>query len=102
MSKKAKIKRKEQYKIFMESMVKYRESFVEKKIKLIEKMLTDESLKNNLMNKDRKELKPLERAAVDTIITRNIQNIDQFNEIKESIKEKASKRAKFKYKPKKI
>jgi len=102
MSKKAKTKRKKRYKAFMDSMVKYRETFVEKKLKLIEKLLSDESLKSSLLSKNRKELNKLERAALDTIISRDIQNLDQFNEIKDKIKDANVKRAKFKYKPKAI
>lgn len=102
MSKKAKQKRKEHYKSFLEGMVKHREYFIDKKINLIEKMLSDDSLKNTLMNKNRQEMNILERAVVDTIKDRNISSLEDFQEMSESFKENQNKSAKFKYTAKKI
>ena len=54
MSKKGKSKRRDQYKSFMDGMVKYREKFIDKKIALIEKVLNDEALKNKILSKTRR------------------------------------------------
>ena len=102
MGKKAKTKRKENYKAFLDGMINYRNKFIDQKLGLVEKMLGDDALKNELTSKKRKELSKLERAAVDTIVSRNLENIDQFNELKENIKESQDRSAKFKYTPKEI
>lgn len=102
MSKKSKMRRKEAYKKFMDSMAVYREKFVNKKIQLIEKILSNDELKNKIMQKNRTEMNKLERACVDTIVSREIQNLEQFNQIKDKIKDLQIKKAKFKYKPKAI
>lgn len=101
MSKKAKSKRKELYKAFMEGMVKYRDKFLTKKNTLIEKMFSDDALKEKLMKKERTAMNKLERAAVETIISRDIKNVEDFNAVKDKVKEEKLKKAKFKYAPKK-
>ncbi len=102
MSKKGKSKRREQYKAFMDGMLKYREKFIDKKIGLIEKMLNDEALKNKIMAKNRREMNKLERAAVDTLNVRELNNVQDFDALKASLKDSQSKRAKFKYTIKEI
>lgn len=102
MSKKGKSKRREQYKAFMDGMLKYREKFIDKKIGLIEKMLNDEALKDKIFAKSRREMKKLERAAVDTINVHEIKSIEDFDALKENLKDSQNKRAKFKYTIKEI
>jgi hypothetical protein len=102
MSKKAKVKRKDAYKAFLNGMVSYREKFINKKCALIEKVLTNDSLKNTLFSKERASLSILERAVVDTINTKNINTVEDFEAISAPFKENQNKIAKFKYTPKKI
>lgn len=100
MGKKAKTKRKDKYKAFMDGMIKYREGFINKKIALLEKMFADESLKTKIMSKDKATMNKLERAVSDTVTSLNIETIEQLDQIKNKIKEDQTKKAKFKYKPK--
>ncbi len=102
MGKKAKNKRIERYKAFLNGMITYKEKFAKAKVELIEKLLTDDSFKETLIKKDRKEMTKIERAAVDTITTRDLKNVEAFEEIKESLIEDKVKKAKFKYHPKEI
>lgn len=102
MGKKAKTKRQENYKGFLDGMVTYREKFVAEKLALVEKMLADESVKSELMNKDRKTMTKVERAAVDTVVSRELNSAEQFDEIKETIQDDQVRSAKFKYTPKVI
>lgn len=102
MSKKAKANRKDSYKKFLDGMVVYREKFVNEKMQLVEKILSDESLKDEIMKKDRKEMSKLERAAVDTITSRDLQAPDQLEELSATIIEAQVRSAKFKYTPKSI
>jgi hypothetical protein len=102
MGKKAKTNRQEQYKAYLEGRIKYREKFVDEKMNLIGKILADESLKKELMDKDRTEMSQLERAAIDTILSRDIQTVEQFEEMKDQLKEDQARSAKFKYQPKEI
>lgn len=101
MSKKAKAKRKELYKAFMDGMVKYRDKFLTKKNTLIEKMFSDDALKEKLMKKERTAMNKLERAAVDTITSRELKNLEEFSAIKDKVKDEKNKKAKFKYAVKK-
>jgi len=102
MSKKGKEHRRENYKKFLDGQIKFRESFVTKKLALVEKMLSDDALKSKIINKSRKEMNKLERACVDTMITRKFETVEQFSEIKDKIKEQQVKKAKFQYAPKNI
>ena len=101
MSKKAKSKRKDLYQAFMDGMIKYRDKFLTKKHNLIEKMFSDDALKEKLMKKERTAMNKLERAAVDTIISKEIKNVEEFTATKDKVKEEKLKKAKFKYTTKK-
>lgn len=102
MSKKAKIKRKDAYKTFLNGMVAYRAKFIDRKCRLLEKLLSDETLKNSLSHKKRSELTTLERAALDTLTSRHLTQLEDFQNISSELKETYGKVAKFKYTPKKI
>jgi tRNA uridine 5-carbamoylmethylation protein Kti12 len=100
MSKKAKSRRKDQYKVMMDGLAKGREGFINRKVSLMEKMMADESLKNKIVGKSRKDMNKLELAVVETISSRKIDSVEQLDSIKEKLKEEQIKKAKFKYKPK--
>lgn len=102
MSKKGKSKRRDQYKSFMDGMVKYREKFIDKKIALIEKVLNDEALKNKILSKTRRDMNKLERAVADTIKDRELNVAEDFEKVKAGLKDSQGKRAKFKYTIKEI
>lgn len=101
-SKKAKLKRKASYKKFLEGVLKHRELFVDRKFRLVQKMLENSELKESLESKDRKELSVLERSALDTMKDRSFNSVEAFGEMVESLKEAQVKRAKFKYTAKRI
>ena len=102
MGKKAKANRMQSYKAFLNGMVTYREKFVDAKIALIDQLLADTSLKESLSKKDRKEMTKVERAALDTILTKELGTVEEFEELKAKLKDTQVKRAKFKYSAKEI
>ncbi len=96
MSKKSADKRKENKKLFKQGQLKRRERFLNKKYELFEEVLNNEKKKEELLNKDLKQMTPVEKAVAFSISMRPI-TLEQFNEKKEEMKNAEIISAKHKY-----
>jgi len=99
LSKKKATRRKENFKAFREGQVKAREKFIDKKLVLIEELLSDEKKKEALFSKKLKEMDNIERAAVSSMTMKPI-TLEDFQSKKEDLKKEQITSAKHKYSPK--